>query len=124
MRIGPIVITLTPAFRRKAEMEMERPGDYAEDMSEIKPPFPLRPGMHFFPVNHEIRRMFDITPMSSEAIARFEIQPGLSDPEEAQRAMREASGSISIGRPPCKADYRARWRYNSLEFDENGDVRL
>ena len=32
--------------------------------------------------------------------------------------MREISGSFSIGRPPHKADYRARWRYNGEEFGE------
>ncbi len=38
-------------------------------------------------------------------------------PDEAERHIRAIAGSFSIGRPPRKADYRARWRYNSEDFD-------
>jgi hypothetical protein len=32
--------------------------------------------------------------------------------------IRSIAGSFRIGRPPRKSDYRARWRYNTEEFDE------
>jgi hypothetical protein len=46
------------------------------------------------------------------------IPARITDPDEAIRNMHEVSGSISIGRPPRKSDYRARWRYNSEIFDD------
>ncbi|MEI6688018.1 MAG: hypothetical protein WCN97_01510 [Thermoleophilia bacterium] len=38
--------------------------------------------------------------------------------DETVRHIRSIAGSISIGRPPRKSDYRARWRNNGEEFDE------
>jgi hypothetical protein len=38
--------------------------------------------------------------------------------DETVRHIRSIAGSITIGRPPRKSDYRARWRYNTQEFDE------
>ena len=38
--------------------------------------------------------------------------------DETARHIRSIAGSITIGRPPRKSDYRARWRYNTEEFDE------
>ncbi len=58
----------------------------------------------------------------SEEWLRAHLVPGLTlDPEEGARRIGELAGSVSIGRRPVKADYRARWRYNSEEFDANGD---
>ena len=39
--------------------------------------------------------------------------------DETVRHIRLVAGSISIGRPPRKVDYRARWRYNGEAFDED-----
>ncbi len=38
--------------------------------------------------------------------------------EESVRHIRSIAGSFRIGRPARKSDYRARWRYNTEEFDE------
>ncbi len=58
----------------------------------------------------------------SDEWLRAHLVPGLTlDPEEGARRIGELAGSVSIGRRPVKADYRARWRYNSEEFDANGD---
>lgn len=57
-------------------------------------------------------------PASAAWLDALMTPPRTDDVEESIRRMREISGSISIGRPPRKADYRARWRYNGEEFDE------
>ncbi len=80
----------------------------------------LPPGMHYYPpreAGHE-----SLGKVVSDEWLRAHLVPGLTlDPEEGARRIGELAGSVSIGRRPVKADYRARWRYNSEEFDANGD---
>ena len=43
-------------------------------------------------------------------------RPGTLD--EALARIAEVTSRNRIGCVPCKSDYRARWRYNTEEFDE------
>ena len=77
--------------------------------------FPFPEGVRYIPA----RKPLSPVDPSVEAWLRENAQPPRTDDvEESIRRMREISGSISIGRPPRKSDYRARWRYNGEEFDE------
>lgn len=44
-------------------------------------------------------------------------RPGTLD--EALSRIAEVTSRNRLGSPPRKADYRARWRYNGEEFDED-----
>ncbi len=76
--------------------------------------------MHYYPPREAGRE--SLVKVVSDEWLRAHLVPGLTlDPEEGARRIGELAGSVSIGRRPVKADYRARWRYNSEEFDANGD---
>lgn len=115
MRIGPIVIE---RVRPEREEGIESALAYA----------PVVDGNHDFwmtiALPEGVRYIPAATPMGPrdpavDAWLRTNVRPPRTDDvEESVRRMAEISGSISIGRPPRKADYRARWRYNSEEFDD------
>ena len=42
----------------------------------------------------------------------------IADTEAAVRHIREHAGRIRLGFAPRKSDYRARWRFNTEEFDD------
>ena len=127
MRIGPVVIIRALPPSHRADNASSR-ADYAGRMADFEvmttwpDGTPLPPGIRMTrPTNAEARlRELGITPWTAEEIERNTtvIPARITDPDEAIRNMHEVSGSISIGRPPRKSDYRARWRYNSEIFDD------
>lgn len=55
--------------------------------------------------------------MAPKEIAAM-VRPGaFADPVAREQHVVRHAGSIRLGFAPHKADYRARWRYNSEEFD-------
>jgi hypothetical protein len=125
MRIGPVIVVRARDWPRYVTALR---WDYDRDMADFEivtawpDGTPLPPGIRMTrPTNAEQRlRAIGITPLSPEqraANGTF-IPARITDPDEAIRNMHAVSGSISIGRPPRKSDYRARWRYNSEIFDD------
>ena len=119
MRIGPLTIE-----RRRERPATPREEEYAQRMpvkhTTLPDGTPLPAGVFRYGPTDDDRLDFGFTPWTPEEIERNTtvIPARITDPDEAIRNMHEVSGSISIGRPPRKSDYRARWRYNSEIFDD------
>ena len=115
MRIGPIIIERARSHRCAKPQSAVAYAPPMRSQHDFWATFPFPEGVRYIPARKPLR---PIDP-SVEAWLRENAQPPRTDDvEESIRRMREISGSISIGRPPRKADYRARWRYNGEEFDE------
>ncbi len=117
MRIGPIMIQRA---RSRTGEQAERDVAYSPPMAEedgFWATMELPKGARYIPA---LVPAGPIDPAVAAWVQEHLVLPRTEAVEASVARMREVAGSISIGRPPRKSDYRARWRYNGEDFGDEG----